>query len=235
MLLKNRYIPLVFSLYEKAQKSAISSRNSAYFLMRIFLDYGECEAVDFLIHIQCIDVGHAGNVIDHCHESRLEVGGVNVVLAADALEQLPGIEPVGVDGSLDEGLHQCGHDFITAQFHIKHHFRGIDSLLGNFLATLVGFQSGRVDAVNQALPELAGENFLLVVDEGVNTFFFQESNHAGAEIIHLFVDVVYLLFFDSCKDAIFAGFIEKTEQKFTCLFIGDKPFSLCASSMSIIS
>ena len=42
----------------------------------------QTNTVDLLIDVEGVDVGHTADIIDDCHEACLDVGVVNVVLAA---------------------------------------------------------------------------------------------------------------------------------------------------------
>lgn len=55
-------------------------------------NYRQADAVDFLVHIECIHVGHAADIVDDCHQARFQVVGVDVVLAAHAADKLARVE-----------------------------------------------------------------------------------------------------------------------------------------------
>ena len=68
-------------------------------------DDGEGDAADLLVDIEGIDIGHATDIVDDGHETRLKVGGIDVVLAADTADELLGVETFRMTGGLDEMAH----------------------------------------------------------------------------------------------------------------------------------
>ena len=70
-------------------------------------------AINLLIDVQGLDIGHAADIVNHGHDACFEIRTLYVVLAAEPPHELLRIETVGVDGRLDERLHKCLHDFIT--------------------------------------------------------------------------------------------------------------------------
>ena len=44
------------------------------------LYYRQGDAVDFLIDIEGIDVGHSGNIVDDGHQAGFQIGSANVIL-----------------------------------------------------------------------------------------------------------------------------------------------------------
>ena len=97
-------------------------------------DNWQGDAVNLLVDVQGIDIGHAADVVNHGHDARFEVRTLYVVLTAEPPHELLRIETVGVDGRLDERLHECLHDFITRQLHIQHGFAVVDALVRQFCA-----------------------------------------------------------------------------------------------------
>ena len=71
------------------------------------------DTVDLLVDIQGVDIGHAADEVDDGHEARLQIRGIDVVLAADAADKVLGIEALWMDGGLDELLHEGVDDLIT--------------------------------------------------------------------------------------------------------------------------
>ena len=51
-------------------------------------DDGEGDAANLLVDIEGIDIGHATDIVDDGHEAGLEVWTVDVVLTADAPDEL---------------------------------------------------------------------------------------------------------------------------------------------------
>ena len=67
-------------------------------------DDREGDSADFLIDLKGIDVRHATNIVDDGHETRFQVWCLDVVLAADATDEVLGVETLRVDGGADELL-----------------------------------------------------------------------------------------------------------------------------------
>ena len=54
----------------------------------MYLHDGQGDAIDFLIDIEGKDVGHAAEVVDHCHDSCLYVLRADVILRTDEVKKL---------------------------------------------------------------------------------------------------------------------------------------------------
>ena len=75
----------------KASTCRFSNRKTACFVIGSWpgwSDDGEGDAADLLVDVQRVDVCHAADEVNDCHEARLQVGGVNIVLAADTPDEL---------------------------------------------------------------------------------------------------------------------------------------------------
>ena len=107
-------------IYKKRDKAAP---------MPVASDNRQGDAVNLLVDVEGIDVGHARDVVDDGHEAGLEVGALNGILAADAANELLRVVAVGVHDSLRHLLHQRLHDLVTRQFHVEHHLAAVDALL----------------------------------------------------------------------------------------------------------
>ena len=81
--------------------------------INILLDDWQTDAFYLLVDIQGIYVRHATDIVDDGHDTGLQIRGVDIILTAYAVDELSGIETVGVYGSLYERLHECGHDGVT--------------------------------------------------------------------------------------------------------------------------
>ena len=77
------------------------------------LDDRQTDAFYLLVDIQGIYIRHATDIVDDGHDTGLQIRGVDIILTAHAVDELSGIETVGVYGSLDERLHECRHDGVT--------------------------------------------------------------------------------------------------------------------------
>ena len=62
------------------------------------LNHREAFAIDFAIEVEGKDVGHAGDVVEDCHDAVVGVGGIHFVLLADAVEEQLRISSVGMHG-----------------------------------------------------------------------------------------------------------------------------------------
>ena len=61
---------------------------------------GKGNAVDFLIDVECKDIGHTADIVDHGLDSCLQTVAFDVVLTAEPLNQLLGIVAFGMGGCL---------------------------------------------------------------------------------------------------------------------------------------
>ena len=77
------------------------------------LYYRQADAIDLLVDVEGIDVGHSTDIVEDSHDALLQVGVVDVVLAAYTADELLGIETGRVDGGINKHLHQRSHNFIT--------------------------------------------------------------------------------------------------------------------------
>ena len=109
----------------------------------------QTDTIDFLIDIEGIDVGHTADVVDNGHETGLKVRIVDVVLTADTVDELTGVETVGIEDSLGHGLHERSHDLVTTQFHIQHGLATVDLLYRDLHTLLVGRTLCIVDMVDK--------------------------------------------------------------------------------------
>lgn len=100
-------------------KQNISFHETVTFLWHSLYDR-QTDAVDLLIDVERIDVGHAADVIQYSHDSLFQVLVLDVVLTAYPAQELLGIETGRVYGSFDENLHQGSHDLITRKFYVEH-------------------------------------------------------------------------------------------------------------------
>ena len=82
-----------------------------FFMLLLYDRQGD--AVDFLIDVEGIDVGHATDVVDDRHETRLEVGRVDVILARHTTDKVLRVETIRMDGGTDKLLHERLDDLIT--------------------------------------------------------------------------------------------------------------------------
>ena len=64
----------------------------------VWLDDGQTYAVDFLIDVQRIDVGHAADIVNYGHHSVLKVLVLDVVLTRKSAYQLFAVEFLWSDG-----------------------------------------------------------------------------------------------------------------------------------------
>lgn len=75
---------------------------------------GQRYAVDFLINLQRIHIGHATDIIDDSHDACFKVGALYIVLATKTAEELLRIKPFGIYCGLNHRFHQRLHNFITS-------------------------------------------------------------------------------------------------------------------------
>ena len=59
-------------------------------------DNGQACAVELLVDVERIYVGHAADVVNHGHDSRFQMGRVYVILAAHPAHQLAGVITFGM-------------------------------------------------------------------------------------------------------------------------------------------
>ena len=59
-------------------------------------DNGQACAVELLVDVERIYVGHAADIVNHGHDSRFQMGRVYVILAAHPAHQLAGVITFGM-------------------------------------------------------------------------------------------------------------------------------------------
>ena len=135
-----------------------------------FLYNRQTDAVDFLIDVERIDVGHAADVIQYRHDSLLQILVLYVVLAAYPSQELLGVEAGWIHGGIDEYLHQRSHDLVTRKLDVENRFAGIDFLAGNLRTFLIGLALMFGDMFDETSLESTGKNFLFVIQKIVDAF-----------------------------------------------------------------
>ena len=60
------------------------------------LNHREAFAIDFAVEIEGKDVGHAGDVVEDCHDAMVGIGSIHFVLLTDAVEEQLRISSVGM-------------------------------------------------------------------------------------------------------------------------------------------
>ena len=60
------------------------------------LNHREAFAIDFAVEVECKYVGHAGDVVEDCHDAVVCIGGIHFVLLTDAVEEQLRIGTVGM-------------------------------------------------------------------------------------------------------------------------------------------
>ena len=129
--------------------------------------YREGCAVDFLVDVEGVDIGHATDIVDDGHDARLELRGVDLVLARNTTDEVLGVETLRMDHSPDELLEKRLHDLVTREFDVEYGLALVDALQGEFAATLIGLGGHGADMVDEATlegavdPWLAGINYSL--------------------------------------------------------------------------
>ena len=73
----------------------------------------KADAIDLLIDVEGIDVGHATDIVYHRHDALFQVGVVDVILAAHSANELLGVEASRADGGIDEDCHEGCHNLVT--------------------------------------------------------------------------------------------------------------------------
>ena len=188
--------------------SALPKNN---FFYTACLDNREGDAVDFLVNVEGIDVGHAADVVDDGHETCFQVRGIDVVLARHTADEVFGVEPLGMNGRPYELLHQRLDDLITGEFDIEHRTAFVNASDGKVATTLVGFFLLLADMVDKTLSECPSENLILMVDENAYAFIFQFADHAGSQVDNLFIVVGNALFDDAVQNALLGLLVEEIQ------------------------
>ena len=114
-------------------------------------DDGQGNSIDLLIDVQGKDIRHAADVVDDGHQARFQVIAVDIILTAEAADELLRMEFVWIDCGINQTFHQVLHDMVTAQFHIQNRFALIDTFLGYLSTFPIGFIDGRSHSLNQRL------------------------------------------------------------------------------------
>ena len=184
----------------------------------VISDDRQADATHLLIDVECIDIGHAANIVDHGHEARLQVGTLYLILAAEAADDLLGVEAVGIDGGVDQRLHQRLHELIATQLHIQHGLALIDLLVGEPGAAAVGLAHRWLYVVDQTALKRAVENLPLVADEGLHTLMLQLVHGTSPHINHLLVLVGDTLVGNALENLLLLGSVEESQKGPACLF-----------------
>lgn len=191
-----------------------SAMNRVYDSMLLqSLHYRQCDAIDLLIDVEGVDIRHAADIVHDCHQPRFEVIAMDVVLAAEPLDELLAMKFLGMHGSVDKCLHQRFHDLVTTQFHVEHGFALVDLGIGRLDTTLIGLAQRLAHVADEAALELAVEYLLLVLHKGVHAFVLQQSHHAGAHIHDLLVAVCHILVFQPLQDVVAPVLVKESEQE----------------------
>ena len=66
------------------------------------LDAWDAHAVELTIEVEGIDVGHAGDVVEHGEDAVIEARRTNLVLRRDAAQQQLRVGAVGMYGGVDD-------------------------------------------------------------------------------------------------------------------------------------
>ena len=138
---------------------------------------------------------------------------MDVVLAAEPLDELLAVEFLGMDRRVDKRLHQCFHDFVTAQFHVEHRFALIDLGVGRLHTALISLTQRLTHVADQAALELTVEYLLLMFHKGFHAFVLQQSHHTGAHIHDLLVAVRHIQVFQPLQDMIESVLVKAAEQQ----------------------
>ena len=141
----------------------------------------QADAVDFLVDIECIDVCHSADVVDDCHDARLQVIAVNVVLAAEPADELFGLKALRAQGGVNHLCHKGFHDFITREFNVKHGFAAVYFFVRHFSTFLIRVSLQRVDILDNRAVERTIEDVFLVFDKGFDTFIYSLENASLTE------------------------------------------------------
>ena len=139
-----------------------------------FLSYNrQGNAANLLVFIQGIDIRHATDVVDNSHETCLKIWGTDMVLAADTPDELSGVETLGMNGSLDELFHERLDNLITGELHVEHGFTAVDAFYRQQTALAVSLVRLGTDMVDEAAPERAREDLILMIDKHPHTLAFE--------------------------------------------------------------
>ena len=76
---------------------------------------------NFSIQIECINIRHTRNIIEHGHYFVVIIGAVCFELFGNAVKQLFGIRFFGMQNCFDKMLQQGADNFVTCQFDIQHY------------------------------------------------------------------------------------------------------------------
>ena len=138
----------------------------------ILLYYRQGDAVDLLVDVEGVDIGHAADIVDDGHEARFEVGGVDVVLARHTADEVLGVEALGMDGGPDEFLHEGLDNLVTWELYVEHGTTLVDMIDREAATVLIGGLLDGADMIDQAALEFAAQNGFLVVCEHAHAFIF---------------------------------------------------------------
>ena len=84
----------------------------------VCLNNGKRDAVDLLVDVERIDVGHAADVVEHGHDAGFQLVAVDVVLTAEAPYELLRMIFEWIHGSIHQVFHQRFHDAVTTQLYV---------------------------------------------------------------------------------------------------------------------
>ena len=177
------------------------------------LDDRQTDAFYLLVDIQGIYIRHATDIVDDGHDARLELRGVDLVLARNTTDEVLGVETLRMDHSPDELLEKRLHDLVTREFDVEYGLALVDALQGEFAATLIGLGGHGADMVDEATLEGAVEDILLVLDEHTDTLVLEFADDTGAQVDNLLIIVGNPLVDNALTDALLDIFIEETEQQ----------------------
>ena len=132
------------------------------------------------------------------------------------------MEPRGIHRSLNESMEEGLNDFITAEFYIKDGFTAIDAVNGQTRAGGIGLADALGSALDETPLEGAIKNFLLMFHKHIDAGMLQQVDDAGTKVNHTLIEVSELLVVETLQDAIFAHFIEESEQQTLRFLIGEQ-------------
>ena len=137
---------------------------------------------------------------------------MDIVLAAHHVYYLLRVESFGMQCCFGHHLHECLHDFVSAQFDGEYWSAVVDFLYRHACASLVGVGHSRRDFFHERAFEFSVENFLFVCYKGIDAFIYKQSDDSCTHVDHHFVFVADAFGHDAFFYLLLRVWVEETQQ-----------------------